>query len=172
MRSPSAQYRASATAASRTRPANLNRPTSPRINLHHRNVSIAHSPSQPLRTTTMAESKMIPFTPEAKAMAEGFLHTVPFASELHHAPVPELMEPLPPINKRGGRTVPPEGWKTVYSMVVTQGEFCASWPCCWSPACIHSLESYTGIPLGWRGRGQLSLLPHGEYWFNIQPSCA
>lgn len=66
---------------------------------------------------------MVPFDGENAAMALSFLHRVPFAPELHHAPVPELMDPMPPINKKGGRSVGPEGWRTVYSLVVTEGEW-------------------------------------------------
>ncbi|BEI88130.1 uncharacterized protein CcaverHIS019_0108480 [Cutaneotrichosporon cavernicola] len=63
---------------------------------------------------------MVPFDGEAATMALGFLHRVPFAPSLHHAPKPEVMDPIPPINKRGGRTVGPEGWRSVYSVVVTE----------------------------------------------------
>jgi acyl-coenzyme A thioesterase 13 len=65
---------------------------------------------------------MVPFDGEAADLAVGFLQRTPFAPSLHHAPKPEVMDPLPPINKRGGRTVGPEGWRTVYSVMVTEGE--------------------------------------------------
>lgn len=65
---------------------------------------------------------MIPFTGDAAATALDLLGMVRFARDLHSAPVPERMDPIPPINKRGGRNVPPEGWRSVYSVVITEGE--------------------------------------------------
>jgi acyl-coenzyme A thioesterase 13 len=62
---------------------------------------------------------MIPFDGEARRTALGLLGMVRFARDLHAAPVPEVMDPLPPVNARGGRSVPPEGWRSVYSVVIT-----------------------------------------------------
>ncbi|BEI88128.1 uncharacterized protein CcaverHIS019_0108460 [Cutaneotrichosporon cavernicola] len=63
---------------------------------------------------------MIPFTPEAATTALNLLRMVRFARDLHAAPVPEMMDPIPPLNKRGGRNLAPEGWASVYSVIITQ----------------------------------------------------
>jgi acyl-coenzyme A thioesterase 13 len=68
---------------------------------------------------------MIPFDGDAAARALGILQNVPFAGGLHRAPKAEVMDPIPPINAKGGRSIPPEGWRSVYSVVVTEGE----WSC-------------------------------------------
>lgn len=65
---------------------------------------------------------MVPFDGENAQMAQSFLARSQFAPELSLAAKPELMDPMPPINKKGGRTIGPEGWKTVYSLVVTDSE--------------------------------------------------
>ncbi|KLT42251.1 hypothetical protein CC85DRAFT_285655 [Cutaneotrichosporon oleaginosum] len=30
------------------------------------------------------------------------------------------MDPIPPVNAKGGRTIPADGWRTIYSLVVTE----------------------------------------------------
>lgn len=64
---------------------------------------------------------MIPFTEDAADMAMGFLDHIPWGSHMHHTIKPVEMDPVPEINAKGGRTIPPQGWHTVYSVVVTEG---------------------------------------------------
>ncbi|BEJ11405.1 hypothetical protein CspHIS471_0108270 [Cutaneotrichosporon sp. HIS471] len=61
---------------------------------------------------------MIPFTADDVQRSLGILYNVGFANSVHRAPVAIGMDPLPPLNARGGRTVPPEGWKAIYSVLV------------------------------------------------------
>ncbi|GMK54838.1 hypothetical protein CspeluHIS016_0114240 [Cutaneotrichosporon spelunceum] len=60
----------------------------------------------------------VPFTPADVQRSLGILRDVGFANSVHRAPVAIAMDPLPPVNARGGRTVPPEGWRAVYMVVV------------------------------------------------------
>lgn len=76
----------------------------------------------PSQTPTAAStSTMIPFTEDAADMAMGFLDHIPWGSHMHHTIKPVEMDPVPEINAKGGRTIPPQGWHTVYSVVVTEG---------------------------------------------------
>jgi acyl-coenzyme A thioesterase 13 len=65
---------------------------------------------------------MIPFDGEHGEMAHGFVSRCLWGSVLGDATTPVSMDPLPPINAKGGRTIPPEGWKSVYAIEVLPGE--------------------------------------------------
>ena len=67
-------------------------------------------------------STMIPFSGEAREHMEIFLSRIPFGKEVHGAIVPECFDPVPDVNSRGGRDLPPGGWRAVFSFVVTDGE--------------------------------------------------
>jgi len=65
---------------------------------------------------------MIPFDGETGEMAHGFLSRSLWGSVLAEATRPAEMEPLPPVNAKGGRTIPPEGWKSTYAIEVLPSE--------------------------------------------------
>jgi acyl-coenzyme A thioesterase 13 len=65
---------------------------------------------------------MIPFDGEAGEWAAGFLGRSAWGSILAEAVKPYEMDPIPPLNAKGGRTVPNEGWKSVYEVMVLPGE--------------------------------------------------
>ncbi|GMK54837.1 hypothetical protein CspeluHIS016_0114230 [Cutaneotrichosporon spelunceum] len=98
---------------------------------------------------------MIPFTPDAAETALSLLRMVRFAQDLHAAPVPELMDPIPPLNTRGGRSLGPEGWRSMYSVVITDDM-------CNPLGNLHGGAAATLIDTG--NSASLAVLATDEFW--------